>query len=555
MIRQTILFFILATLSVATTKVVVYSDSDYRPYSYFDNNTAKGIHVDIIKAIFEKMHDYNLELRPIEWSEGLKKMKNEEILILNNTYYRPKERPYIVDYSQPYMEDHPAIYCNKSIKIKDLNNVDWEKEFNGVTIAKRKGISVSGSLPFRKAIKEGHIKIVEDDHENIIQKLLNQKIDCYTDEDLFIQGSLLQKQRELEENNQSTQQLDRILKVITISSEGIHLSFSKKYFAKRKDLLSKVNLAIKVMQNRDQIEKIKDRYLVEYFTTNVADKSIDASIYSLGSFVSDKMSSYGLLADIVSTSFANRNIRVNYHYYNRNEAYLYNKWGKICMSFPWIKGVDSWLYNELSDPIMTSDISFFYDKTNLPKGIEYRNLYDLKDYRIGGIKGAFYEKFFGGMSFEYYSFPNTKALLTALVLKKIDILPMNRHLFVDAVKEYMPHKLEEFAHHEKPMTKKANYILFSKNCSDAHFFKEEFNKGFANIQRNGIFDKILAKYTTNDQEKEEFEKIFRNLKEVEKAEEKSVFEVNATNDSNATDHNLSELNQTMEPILRTKSYQ
>jgi polar amino acid transport system substrate-binding protein len=544
----------LTTLSFSATKVVVYTDDDFRPYSYFDNNRAKGIHADIIRAIFAKMRDFTVELRPIDWAEGLTKMKKGEIFILNNLYHRPIERPYITDYSTPYMEDHPAIYCNKKIPIKNPDSVDWSYEFDGITIGKRKGISLSSSISFRQAIKDKRIKIIEDAHDRLLTKLIEKKIDCYMDEDLFIQGALLQKQREYKEENKTTDSLDAVNKLVTLEAEGIHLGFSKKYFSKRNNLLKKINLAIKVMKNGGDIEKIRERYLVEYLTQDNTKKSIDASIFPLGSFVSDKINNYGILADIVTTAFAQRDIEINFHYYDRNEAYLYNKWGKACMSFPWTKGVDSWLYNDLSDPIMTSDISFFYDKVNLPDGIKYDNLYDLKDYHIGGIKGAFYEQFFSGMSFEYTSFDNVKELLTALTLKKIDIVPMNRYLFVDALKEYMPHKLEEFAHHEKPMTKKANYILFSRNCRDSLFFRDEFNKGFEKIQRNGLFDKILDKYTTTDQEKKEFTKIFRNLKEIEKAEKASIFDLNTTQESNLSEGNATELNATMEPILKPKSY-
>jgi polar amino acid transport system substrate-binding protein len=538
--RLLVMLTFLSLCAYAQTQVTIHTADDFPPYSYIEKHgELSGIHIDILKSIFAKMKNYRLKLQPTNWAKGLEAIEKGEILILSDAFYRPKKRPYILDYSDAYSYQVPSIYCNKPIKIKDNTNIDWLKEFKGVRIAQQKNASVTSSKKFQEALQKGIIKIVEYDnaHENLMA-LIEKKVDCYINEDLAIQGELMQKRREYKDTNHSMKELDAITKVASLAHEGIHLAFSKKYFAKRKDLLKKINLAIKVMRNTGEIEKIQDHYLHEFLTKDSRHTTIDASIFSLGSFVSDEMNNYGVLAEIVTTAFADRNISINYTFSTKNEAYLYNKWGRSCMSFPWTKNIDTWLYYELSDPIMTSDVNFFYDKTNLPDGFEYRNLYDMKDYRIGGVKGAFYESFFSGMSFNYQSYDNSKSVLIALTLKKIDILPMNRYLFVDAIKLYMPHKMEEFAHHEKPMTKKSNYILFSKNCENADFFKDEFNKGFENIQKNGTFDKILQKYTTTQKEHEEFEKIFRNLKKSEKSEEESVFEVS---DSNHTDLNDSDL--------------
>ncbi|MEA2028153.1 MAG: transporter substrate-binding domain-containing protein [Campylobacterota bacterium] len=547
--------FLFITPLLSQIPIAIYTANDYRPYSYVEHGIIKGIHVDILKSIFSKMRDYRLVLKAINWGDGLKKIEKSEILILSDAFYRPKKRPYIIDYSDAFAFQLPAIYCNKKIDIADVNNINWNQEFRGTKIVKQKGGSVTSSKYFYEAIEQGVIEIIEHDRNNQnLQDLINKKVDCYINEDLSIQGEVMQKRREYRDQNRSTQELDVIRKVAILSKEGIHLAFSKKYFAKRRDLLRQINLAIKVMNNSDEIQDIVENYMIDFLTKDLRHKSIDASIFPLGSFISDTMDNYGLLAEIITSAFADRNITVNYHFSSKNEAYLYNKWGKSCMSFPWNKELDSWLYYELSDPIMTADISFFYDRNNLSDGIDYNDLYDLKKYTIGGIKGAFYEDFFSGMSFDYSSFDNSKSALIALTLKQIDILPMNRHLFFDAVKLYMPYKENEFAYDAKPMTKKANYILFSKKCKNISFFRTEFNKGFTNIQKNGIFDKILDKYTTTKDEKDEFDKIFRNLKQIEQEEALSVFDSNETKhvDLNESNIDITDSNITIDEANITK---
>jgi len=536
-----LIFLSLFNILHATTTVRVYTESDYKPYSYVDKGELKGIHVEIVKSIFNKIQDYDVVLVPTKWEDGLKKIKNAEIFMLSNLYYRPNERPYILNYSNAYTTDTITLFCNTKLPFENESEIDWYKDFKGLTIAQATDFSINLPQGLNQAIKEKKINYTQASHDENIDNLIAKKIDCYVNDDISTIASLKYIKHQRQDNNQSTQEIDDIIYVTKISEEGIHFGFSKKYFAKRKDLINQINLAIKVMHNSGEMKQITDQYLEKFFLQDTQNDTIEATIYAMGSFVSDKMDSYGVLAEIVTTAFADRNITVKYQFKERSQAFLYNKWGRSCMSFPWTKNNDTWLYSEISDPIMVSEVNFFYEKNQLVNGIKYDDLYDLKDYRVGGLKGAFYEKFFDGMSFDYRSYDNAYHLLKALTLKKIDTLPMDKHLFLDAVKEYMPHKLEEFAHHEKPMVKKANYILFSKKCANRHYYLQAFNQGFQNIQQDGRFDKILERYTTSQEEKEEFEKIFRNMEKVEAAEESSVFDVNTT-DANATDLNTSHLN-------------
>ncbi|MBN2825309.1 MAG: transporter substrate-binding domain-containing protein [Campylobacterales bacterium] len=540
LVFKALLLFLLLNFSYGATEITLYTDSNYKPYSYLEDGKAKGIHVEIIKAIFGKMRNYTVEIVPISWEEGVEKMKSAEILILANLYKRPKKRPFVTDYSDAYMHESPSIYCNQTLILVDSQNIRWATEFKGMKIGKQKGASLNLPDSFREAIQSKAITLVEDIHPNNIDNLINNTIDCYINDSLAIESALSLAKDQNKKNKTELKNIQAIHKIAQLSQESIHFGFSKKYFPKRQDLIKQINLAIKVMQNTGEMDEIIAQYLKE-FATPRDEKTIRAAIYPLGSFVSNDRDGYGILAQIIATAFADRNITIEYQFRERNQAFLYTKWGRDCMSFPWTKEADTWLYSELSEPIMVSDINFFYEKNHLPKGITYNDLYDLKDYNLGGLKGAFYEKFFSGMSFNYRSFDDEKALLTALTLKQIDVVPMNKHLFMDAVRRYMPHKIDEFAHHEKPMVKKANYILFSKKCKEAQFYLQEFNQGFANIEQDGRFDEILEKFASNEEEKKEFEKIFRNMKKVEKAEESSVFDANTT-DTNLSDLNITDLN-------------
>jgi polar amino acid transport system substrate-binding protein len=328
----------------------------------------------------------------------------------------------------------------------------------------------------------------------------------------------------------------------TISTKPITIGFTKKYFPQKKDLLKNINLAIRVMNDYNDTNEIVKKYKKE--SLSIEDKKISAVIYPWGFLVSKKIDGYGILPEIVSSAFKERNITVEYKFRNWNYAYLLNKWGTDCLSFPWTKESDTNIYSHISEPLILSEISFFYLKNSFLNGIKYNDLYDMKNYRLGGLKGAFYEKFFGTMSFDYTSFKTVEDMLTALVLKKIDIIPINEYLFRDAVFKYMPHKINDFAMSKKPMVKKANYVLFSKKCEDSSFFRDEFNKGFDSIKAKGILDKILEKHSMTKDDKIEFESFFANMDKVEEADKVSIFDTNKSdiNDTYLLDKNISNLN-------------
>lgn len=55
---------LIVSSTFAKTEVIIESDDDYFPYSYVENGSPKGLYVDLINAIAERMPDYNIKVVP-----------------------------------------------------------------------------------------------------------------------------------------------------------------------------------------------------------------------------------------------------------------------------------------------------------------------------------------------------------------------------------------------------------------------------------------------------------------------------------------------------------
>ena len=523
MIKKIIFIYILVS-SWVLSDIDIYSVANYKPYSYIENGVLKGIQIDILKSIFDKIKHHKVNIKEVSSDDIISKLQERDILILNNSSPNSKESEYIDYYSEPFFFEDISIFCNRDLNIFKKKDLKWPNDFGKLRII-NDGVHIVD--------KSYNITIKESlNFEDGILSIVKEESDCVIGDELRFDSSILNIINQDINNSELFQNLDKIIKIQTIYKKPIHIGFSKKYFPQKKDLLKNINLAIRVMNDYNDTEEIIDKYKKKSLA--VKEKTILAVIYPWGFLVSKKIDGYGILPEIVSSAFKERGIKVKYKFRNSNYAYLLNKWGSDCLSFPWTKKRDTDIYSYISNPLIISEISFFYIKNRFINGIKYNDFYDIKDYRLGGLKGAFYENIFGTMSFNYTVFDTVEDMLTALVLDKIDIIPINEYLFRDAVLKYMPHKIDDFSMIKKPMVKKANYILFSKKCENASFFRNEFNEGFKTIQGNSVLDKILEKHSMTKEDRVEFESFFADMKKIESEESSNMFDINSSRDNNSS---------------------
>lgn len=490
MLKNLFLLHLLSTYLFAID-IILYSECNNKPYSYCEKGEVKGINIEIYKAIFSKITDYHLAIRSIEWNEGLEKMKNKEIKMLGSLVYSPKERPFITEYTEAFMENNQALFCNKkTIKL----NQDWPKDFYNFKIATIKGFLKNEAL--KEAVSQGSIEEVEFNSTNAFTALINNEVDCYIADELATKGKIAQLLQLEKDNNASLLKLKSIKKVLNLEKSGRHIGFSAAPFVLKTDLIKKINIAIKIMKNSQEIEKIINEELKSYLNPQKI-KVINASVYNWGEYVSDRIPSYGVIAEIVEKAFANQNIQINYNFVHSNYAYLLTKWGESCVTLPWVETEEKQAYVYFSKSIKPSSTYLFYKKNIFKEGIKYNEFSDLKEYRIGGVKGYFYEKDFEDNNFNYTSYKNLKDAIKALLFNKIDLIPSTKDIFVSDITKYFPNEKEDLSFHKKSFMNVSTHVLFSKRCENSKTLRDTLNRGLENIKKDGTFKSVLDKYSIN----------------------------------------------------------
>lgn len=493
MIKKLFLIYLLSTYLFAT-KVTIYSECDYPPYSSCeDNQTVKGISVDIFKSIFTKIPDYTLEVKGIDWVESMEIMKkgiNSKIRIIGTTAYKPKERSFIVNYSKPFIYSITTVFCKK-----EFPNREWPKDFYNLKIAFMKGFGKDKELT--KAISNNLIELKYGNSRENILALFNDEVDCYINDEVAIRGEIIKIKKEYQDKNLSTIEFDKIKKIITIKKEAYHIGFSDAIFPEKKDLIKKINLAIKVMHNSKEIKDIINKNLKEYLNPYKI-KTIDITLFNWGEFVSKDIEGNGALAAIISSAFKDRNIVVKYQFHSPIYSYLLTKWGKTCASLPWFKTEDREQYLYYSNPIKPSSTSILYLKDRFNNKLKYTRLDDLKKYKVGGLAGYSYEDIFYKKKFDYRSYREIPDAIRALILGEIDILVHNKYIIMNIVNKIFPNSKDRFEAHSKNFSEKNNYVIFSKRCKNSQEMLKEFNIGFENIKKDGTLKKILEKYDISE---------------------------------------------------------
>ena len=183
-----LLSFSLVTLATQKHTVTIYGDASYRPYSWEENGVFKGVYIDVLTQVFDKMDDYHVDLVAAPWERGLNLLNTGKAFALFPPYYYPNRRPYIEPYSAPIFTEKTILVCNKSVD--SFNRKRWPEDYFGLTIGQSSGYLLGGDA-FLDAVKNKKIYMSESlrAEQNLLM-VGTGRIDCYVNDQLAIETEL-----------------------------------------------------------------------------------------------------------------------------------------------------------------------------------------------------------------------------------------------------------------------------------------------------------------------------------------------------------------------------
>lgn len=243
----------------AITEVVIYSDDSYNPYSYTDKDGKPvGIYTQILNEAFELMPEYKLKIIPLPWKRAMLSLEKKEVIAVYPPYYRPDERPFIGEYSEPILTENIVVVARKDHenKKRKLWPEDWLDKKIGIFLGT---IDIAGPA-LLKAFRDQKVNIIESKgNEENLMKLAKGEIDVYVNDRIAIFHTL----KILKQKKMWAKDFPEIEEVAVVSSEWGYLAFAKPdpKFSYQKDIILKFNKAIKKMKRESRIKEIVNQSL------------------------------------------------------------------------------------------------------------------------------------------------------------------------------------------------------------------------------------------------------------------------------------------------------
>jgi len=242
MIKIILIGLLLGSLS-ASQVVKIFGDSNYPPYSYIENGKAKGIYVDIIKLVFEKIPEYDLELNMTAWKRAISMTKSGKIVGFFPPYYS-KKRTAWTNFSISILGETSSVFAKENV-LKGKKR--FPEDFFGLTVCLNRGFTLmTGGEEFKNAIEKKQIKLIEaNNNKDCLSRLKRGLADFYIN-DQFIDIS----------------KFPLIKKGMKATLNFGHIGFTLKdeKYPFIKDLTDKFNTIVKQMQADGTIDKIIKNY-------------------------------------------------------------------------------------------------------------------------------------------------------------------------------------------------------------------------------------------------------------------------------------------------------
>lgn len=240
-----ILFFA-SIHSLSAREVTLIGDEGYPPYSYSENGEAKGIYVDVLKKIFEKIEGYEVKFQMLPWKRCIKLIKNGNNVAFFPPYYS-EEREAWIAFSEPILQEQTIVF-GKAEKLKGKSK--WPEDFFNHTIGLNAGFNheTLGGKKFASAVKMGMIKVSEGKNNDInMKKLEKDRLDFYINDKLI-----------------DISNYPNIQRGPVVKDNWGYLGFTKNDFNFSEylhDFKIKFNDAVKKTKETDEIQKIIDSYI------------------------------------------------------------------------------------------------------------------------------------------------------------------------------------------------------------------------------------------------------------------------------------------------------
>ena len=204
-------------------------------------------------------------------------------------------------------------------------------------------------------------------------------------------------------------------------------------------------------------------------------------------YSSEAMPHYGTFTKRVSTVCSEMGATPDYRFYPWRRCFdsvvKHRVWAAFPYAFTEERAQSVWYSDALS---CSKTLFFHYDKEGTSKSYGVTNKEDLKAYRLGGVKGYYYEVFFekAGLNVDYVN----KELygLEKLKLGRIDLMPMNEKVGWNLIDTHFPEERHRFKTLPIALSVNTLHLIVSKAYPESKQLLDRFNQAVERCVEKGL---------------------------------------------------------------------
>ncbi len=249
-----------ASTDLSKINISIIGDRNYAPYSYEEDNIAKGLYVKILTRAFDQLNDYQVTITMEPWKRGLSMIKKGANLAIFPPYYWPEKRAFISIYSEPIYKEQVVSICHKSRVTS--NKMQWPNDYKGLKVGTNRGFLAPG-VEFFELVKVGKIDLIETQNsERAIRLLSLKRIDCYVNSKLTINWTI----NNLIKSTAYKGLVDDLLYTSVISENNAYIGYSKRYLEQHPSqagFIEDVNQVIRKMREEGVLANILKDFLAK----------------------------------------------------------------------------------------------------------------------------------------------------------------------------------------------------------------------------------------------------------------------------------------------------
>lgn len=202
---------------------------------------------------------------------------------------------------------------------------------------------------------------------------------------------------------------------------------------------------------------------------------------------SKTMEGYGTFTRRVNIVFQEMGVKPAYRFYPWQRCFDAVLTGRVWAAFPYAyteeRAKKVWFSETLA---CSKTLFFYYDNGQLQKTYPIKKVDDLKAYKIGGVRGYYYEDFFNksGLNIDYVN--KEINAIEKLKLGRIDLMPVNEQVGWNLIETHFPSDRHKFKTLALPLCVNPLCLMVSRDYPGSKDLLERFNRALSTCVRKGL---------------------------------------------------------------------